>query len=156
MNDLLKQRVFLDANQEPVEYDGSQISWRVSVYAIIQEENRVLIIKHNKEKLYDVIGGGIEFGEDIEETLHREALEEAGARIVVGKLLHSNVSWFYHWNHGSFYQTLRLFYSAKLIGKLDKPLEKEIDSVEFVPVAEIGTKYKLPYIVEEVIKENLV
>lgn len=45
-----------------------------------------------KEKIGDLIihdfpGGGIDFGESFEETLHREVMEEIGLKIKIGKLV---------------------------------------------------------------------
>lgn len=78
MGDILDKQ-FSDANQESVEYDGSPLNWRVSAYAVIKQDGKVLIIKNKLEKLYDIVGGGIEFGEDILEALERECMEEGGS-----------------------------------------------------------------------------
>lgn len=156
MTSLINEKVFLDANQKAVEYDGSPITWRVSAYVLIKKEDMVLLIKDKREKLYDVVGGGIEFGETIEETLYREAMEESGAEIKIGKLLHTNVSWFYHTANKQFHQTLRLFYQAELVTELKEPTEENIDWVGFVPISEIGKQHKLPGVVEKIILDHLV
>jgi 8-oxo-dGTP diphosphatase len=39
------------------------------------------------EVIYDFPGGGMDFGEAVLETLHREVMEEIGIEIEVGKLL---------------------------------------------------------------------
>lgn len=150
----LTQKTFLNADQETVQYDGSPISWRVSAYVIIRQNSQVLIIKNRTEKLYDIIGGGIEFGEDIKEALARECMEEAGIQAKIGRLLDAKVNWFSHKN-GQFYQTLQLFYEAELLGEMGQPTEEDIVWREFVPESEIGTTYKLPLIVEKVIRELL-
>jgi 8-oxo-dGTP pyrophosphatase MutT (NUDIX family) len=144
---------FSDANQEPVQYDGSPLTWRVSVYALVKRDGEILIIKNKREKLYDIVGGGIEFGEDINEALNRECLEEGGARIRLGSLLKAHVDWFYHRN-GNYYQTLQLFYEAKLVGDLEEPTESDIEWRGFVSVDEIGRKYTLPPVVEQVIEQS--
>jgi 8-oxo-dGTP diphosphatase len=143
---------FHNADQEPVEYDGSPISWRVSAYALVVHHDELLIIKNRLEKLHDIIGGGVEFGETIEEALHREALEESGARIKIGTLVDAVTGWFYHRN-GNFYQTIQLFYTAELMGDLQEPTEKDIAWRGFVPLKHLGVKYKLPDAVETVMQK---
>ena len=153
MNNLVSNKYFFDANQEPVDYDGSPISWRVSAYALVKKNNKILIIKNKREKLYDIVGGGIEFGEDITQALERECMEEGGAEIKIGTLLKAHVDWFYHRN-GNYYQTLQLFYEAELSGDLQEPTEKDIDWCNFVPVEDIGKKYRLPPVVEKLVKQS--
>jgi len=148
----LTNRVFTNADQEVVPYDGSPISWRVSAYVIVEEDGEILLIKNKTEKLYDIVGGGIEMGETIEEAISRECIEEAGIRVEQGKLVASHVDWFYH-EKGVFYQTLQIFYSAELLGELQEPTEQNIEWRGFVPIEEVGVKYKVPPIVERVIKE---
>lgn len=138
----LSTRTFVNANREPVPYDGSPITWRVSAYSLIVKEGQLLLAKSRLEKFYDVIGGGIEIGETIEETLHREALEEGGAHIKIGQLLFSTVDWFYH-RKGVFYQTLQLFYESELVGPLTQPTDPEIEWSGLVPFSEVETKYQL-------------
>lgn len=144
---------FLDANQDPVEYDGSPLSWRVSAYVLVQKEDQLLIIKNKREKLYDIIGGGIEFGETIEEALAREAQEEGGVVVTIGELLHANVGWFYHRN-GNYYQTLQLFYAASAIEEAE-PTDPDIEWCGWVDLSQIGSDYRLPAFVEHVIKEKV-
>jgi 8-oxo-dGTP diphosphatase len=153
MSNQVSTKKFYDANQELVEYDDSPLSWRVSAYALIEKDNKILIIKSKLEKLYDVVGGGIEFGENIEEGLFRESLEEGGAKIKIGKLLKAHVDWFYHRN-GNYYQTLLLFYKAELTEELTSPKDKNIEWRDFVSIDKIGNEYRLPPFVETVIKEN--
>jgi ADP-ribose pyrophosphatase YjhB (NUDIX family) len=151
----LTRHTFTNADQEIVPYDGSPVTWRVSVYVLVcrtSEANtpEILIIKNHLEKLHDIVGGGIELGETIEEAIQREALEEAGAQIKLGQLLQIKEDWFYH-RKGSFHHTLQLFYAAELMGELQAPTEPDIVWRESVPVSEIGVKYHVPPVVAEVI-----
>jgi 8-oxo-dGTP pyrophosphatase MutT (NUDIX family) len=136
------QLKFLNANLEEVPYDGSEISWRVSAYALVVNNNQLLLTKNKLEQFYDVLGGGVEIGETIEETLKREALEEAGAHITPGRLLFSAMDWFYH-RKGRFYQTLLLYYEANLLAELGKPADPSIAWSGFVPFEEVEKSYKL-------------
>lgn len=150
----LDQLKFVNANLEKVPYDGSVITWRVSAYVLITKNDTVLLTKSKHEKYYDVLGGGVDIGETIEETLHREALEEGGVHIKVGKLLFNAMDWFYH-REGRFYQTLQLFYEAELVGEASYPTDSNIEWTGFVPFTEVEKKYKLaasPFVVESIKK----
>lgn len=150
----LNQLKFVNANLEEVPYDGSEITWRVSAYVLVIKNGEVLLAKNRLEKFYDVLGGGVDIGETIEETLHREALEEGGVQIKVGKLLFTALDWFYH-RKGKFYQTLQLFYEAELVGEASSPTDPNIEWTGFVPFTEIDTKFKLAasaFVVESIKK----
>lgn len=138
----INQLQFTNANLEPVPYDGSEITWRVSAYVLIVQDGKLLLAKNRLEKFYDVLGGGIDIGESIEAALHREAEEEGGVTIKLGKLLFAQQDWFYH-RKGKFYQTLQLYYEAKLFGDVGKPTDPDMEWTGFVPIDEVDVKYKL-------------
>lgn len=146
-------KTFINADQEAVEYDGSSVTWRVSAYVIVKKDNAMLILKNKNEKLYDIPGGGIEMGESIEEALHREAMEEAGASVKIGQLIDVAQGWFKHVN-GNFYQTLQLFYAAELIGELVEPTEGTTEWVGWVKMNELD-KYPLPTAVKNNLMKNI-
>lgn len=148
------ERKFINADQEIVPYDGSPLHWRVSAYAFIVKENQLLIAQSAKEKLSDIIGGGIEMGESIEEALLRESMEEAGAKIKLGEFLELKQNWFYS-NNGAFYQTLQLFYRAELIGELSTATDPDMIWAKFVPFNEVSRQYHLPPIVEKIFFEKI-
>lgn len=55
--------------------------FHVGVYGIFVNQERILLIKKARgayKGMFDLPGGGIEFGEKIEETLKREFIEETG------------------------------------------------------------------------------
>lgn len=148
LDQAIAQRTFRDADEQIIEYDNSPLAWRVSAYAVIRKDDRVLLIKNKTEKLHDVVGGGVEFGETVEDAIYREAKEEAGATVRVGKLLHTKVDWFYHRKHKQFFQTFQMFYEAELLGELAAPTEEDTEWVGFVPLAEVGTSYQVPVTVQ--------
>ncbi|VXD13020.1 NUDIX hydrolase [Marinoscillum sp. 108] len=67
---------------------------RVRVCGILQEENAILMLKHKgigpNGHLWSPPGGGIEFGENAEDALKKEFLEETGLTISVGQFLFVN------------------------------------------------------------------
>ena len=60
---------------------------RPGVKALIVHQGKILLIKERVEEgvIYDFPGGGMEYGEDIKETLHREVFEEVGLKIKIEK-----------------------------------------------------------------------
>lgn len=146
----LTDKIFTNANQEIVEYDGSEVSWRVSAYVVVIKEESIFILKNKNEKFYDIPGGGIHIGESIEDAIHREVMEEAGAKVKIGRLITAVQGWFKHIN-GQYFQTIQLFYTAELEGELVTPTEGTTEFVGFVPLSELK-KYPLPKAVMTVLK----
>ncbi len=68
---------------------GTEPELRVRVAALIISEGRILLAEHKKrgERYWLLPGGGLEYGETLEEALKRELLEEAGIGIQVKDLL---------------------------------------------------------------------
>jgi ADP-ribose pyrophosphatase YjhB (NUDIX family) len=65
----------------------------IGVYGIFIVDNQVLLIKKARGPytgLYDLPGGGIEFGERIETALYREILEEAGLAMISNQFMGYN------------------------------------------------------------------
>jgi len=63
---------------------------RIGAYGICVQDGMILVIKKARgpyKGLYDLPGGGVEFGESPPETVVREFLEETGTRVAVCELL---------------------------------------------------------------------
>ena len=64
---------------------------RMSTGVIIENEDRVLLVRHIKPGAYDfwvVPSGGVKGAETLEAAAAREAREEAGVEVAIGKLLY--------------------------------------------------------------------
>jgi 8-oxo-dGTP diphosphatase len=62
----------------------------VGVYGLVRQDGKVLLIKKGRgpyNGMYDLPGGGIEFGETPEQTLRREFMEETGLVVEPVRLL---------------------------------------------------------------------
>jgi ADP-ribose pyrophosphatase YjhB (NUDIX family) len=97
----------------------------VALGIIENNKGEILLSLRNDPKFkgahlkWDLIGGKNEMGESLEETLQREACEESGLKIRVGKLLPHCIC--KNWElPGYFQHTLVMCYAVrKISGKLD-------------------------------------
>ena len=65
----------------------------IGVYGIIINEGKILLIKKARgpyKGMYDLPGGGVEYGESFEKTLEREFIEETGIEIKSFKFIQNN------------------------------------------------------------------
>ncbi len=66
---------------------GSSAKFRIAVYALIFEDEKVLLAHRRDIDWWNLPGGGMEAGETVEEAMRREVLEETGLEVQVGKLI---------------------------------------------------------------------
>src|SRR4051794_26590638 len=92
-----------------VSLDG--LTHRVSCYAIIVENKKVLLVKTSNNRWY-FPGGGLNVGESIPAGLKREAWEELGVAIEVGALLYADDMVYYHDPIQHADHLVRLFYQC--------------------------------------------
>jgi 8-oxo-dGTP diphosphatase len=62
---------------------------RKSVRAVVIKDDKLLLMKRNKfgDVFYSLVGGGIDYGETAEQSLHRELLEEASIAVQNPRLI---------------------------------------------------------------------
>jgi 8-oxo-dGTP pyrophosphatase MutT (NUDIX family) len=128
---------FRDANYNEIPYDGSPISWRVSIYGISIKDGTLLVIKNKEEKYYDIPGGGIEMGESFEEALEREGEEEAGWHLSPIKPVWTMIDWFYHNGEKKFYRAIQMFWLAEGYALPSGPTDPRTVDVKLVPLKEV-------------------
>lgn len=58
--------------------------------ALIEQDGKVLFVYQKEEEQYFFVGGGVETGETLEETLIRECREELGVEVKAGKKLYQS------------------------------------------------------------------
>lgn len=121
------------------------------VLAVIINKNReILLARRNEPELkyahnkWELVGGGINFGETPEQALIRETKEEAGVDIKILRLLPKVMT---HTFKTKFFehQIIMLSYECKIIGGRLKPgLDQEIGELKFVPLEKIKNYDTLP------------
>jgi 8-oxo-dGTP pyrophosphatase MutT (NUDIX family) len=74
----------------------TKLRFRPAVYALIPQNDQVLLVSTRRTKKYYLPGGGIDLGEKIEDALKREVREETGITIEVGRFVHFNEDFFYY------------------------------------------------------------
>lgn len=62
-------------------------NFRIAVSALIFDEGRILLALRRDIGWWNLPGGGMEVGETVEETVHREVLEETGLEIEIEQLV---------------------------------------------------------------------
>ena len=124
---------------------GEQL--RVRVCGVCIENDKILLINHlgilENNDFWSVPGGGLSFGETIEECLKREFLEETNTQIEVGEFL--TVREFIELP----LHAIELFYEVSITGgKLQKGTDPEmvqqiIQAVRWMNLEEIKVKSKV-------------
>ncbi len=116
----------------------------IVVGLIANEQGQALIAKRNDPELvgghekWELIGGKIEFGEDPEEAIKREVLEESGLEVVVTGLGQKIINRLWHKADGQ-YQVLLVPYHCRVVGgKLhDKTFDHKISELKFITKDEV-------------------
>lgn len=73
-----------------------KLTFRPSVYGIVVNNGKVLLLNTVHTGTYSLPGGGIEIGETIETALKREVLEETGIEIDMGNFFRFEEQFFYY------------------------------------------------------------
>ena len=115
----MKHKVF--GTKENVNYID-----RLGVYLIPVKEGKIGVVKTSKG--YFLLGGGIDSGENHEECITRECLEEAGYKVSIDKKVCSAET---YWEHSTlgYFHPIQTYYVGELLEQVCVPVE---DDHEFV------------------------
>lgn len=108
-------KIFLDDNKnEHVLEDVSKAKFRPGVYVLVKDfEDRVMLILNGGSGKWEIPGGGLEIGEDINECGIREVKEETGYDILIDEspfLIEKDLSYV----PSGFEHCINFFYTGKL------------------------------------------
>lgn len=102
-------------NQYNVPVD--ELNIRVGVYAIIIEDDKILLTRQWDG--YSLIGGGVEKGETIEESIIREVKEETGLTMMPDKIIHQATTFFKRNAEARANQSIQLYFThSQLRGEI--------------------------------------
>jgi 8-oxo-dGTP pyrophosphatase MutT (NUDIX family) len=85
---------------------------RPAVYAVIRNQDHVLLVTNTTSQRYYLPGGGLEPGESLEEALQREVREEAGITIAITQMITAAEEFFYYDPTDTAYHGLQFYYEA--------------------------------------------
>jgi ADP-ribose pyrophosphatase YjhB (NUDIX family) len=109
-----KKVICHDIEGKTYEVAANELTFRPSVYAIIIENDQVLLSRQWDG--YDFPGGGVELGETLTEALKREVKEETGMEVSVEKVIHCQESFFKLPFKGNFVHSIHMYFACKVTG----------------------------------------
>jgi len=105
---------------------------------IVIKDKKVLLVssKYKDEELYLFPGGGMEFGETIEEAAIRETLEETGVKVKIKDLFHVNE---YIYSEDWSKRSVSMFFIAEVVEILEPTTDDEgkIKEVKWIKLSEL-------------------
>lgn len=138
----MKQIISKDIDGKEYKVNVADLSFRPSVYGVIIENNKVLLLKQFGDG-YDFPGGGIELHETVLEALVREYWEETGLKIEPKELLECQTAFHRFRVLKQSKNAILLYYICKKIGgqlskeNFDGWEEKNCDLAEWVDIDKI-------------------
>jgi 8-oxo-dGTP diphosphatase len=138
---LAKTQLCRDIYGNSVTLPLEKMIFRNSVYGLILNEDKLLLVRTRSTGLFAFPGGGIELGEPLAEALHREIREETGIRVEIGELATLSEDFFYYNPADEAYHALLLFYwcqplSTTLLSDGDV-YDEESEAPRWVPISDL-------------------
>ena len=76
-----------DSRERGDQVEEAQARFRIGVFAVIERDGRYLLARRRDIGWWNLAGGGMEYGETVEEALAREVREEIGCQITIRRLV---------------------------------------------------------------------
>jgi 8-oxo-dGTP diphosphatase len=130
------------------EVELAELSWRPSIYAVLIQNESVLLVPQ-KERGFDLPGGGVELGESLSEAAVREVKEETGLDIDPGLVVAIREA-FFVWAPADpaarmAYQCLMFYVTATVVGGnlstdgFDSRESQDADMAQWIPLRTLDT-----------------
>ena len=115
---------------------------RYGVYAVIPDpEKKQIVLVQAPNGAWFLPGGEIEAGEDHQETLKRELIEELGFTAEIGSYFGQADEYFYSRHRDTYYYNPACLYEAISFQEIQKPLE-DFNHIAWFPIDEAIEKLK--------------
>jgi 8-oxo-dGTP diphosphatase len=109
---------------------------RIRVAALLARGDEVLLVEHQRgdARYFLLPGGGVSFGETLEEALRREVAEECGLSVIVGAplLLSDTIS------PARERHVVNVVFAAEESGKVDAKPDHRVAGCVWLPVSQLG------------------
>lgn len=116
-------------------HKGSRISRQAPLRvccsaAILDEQDRILLIQRDDDRMWSFPGGGMESGETVSEACEREVLEETGLRAQARRLIaiYSNVDHVFEYPDGNRWQHVDLFFLCEIVSGQLRATSEALDA----------------------------
>ena len=127
---------------------------------IIKHNNKVLLHKSDDKDHYCLIGGRVEIGENSENTIRREIIEELGKEIDITRYV-STIENFFEFE-GSKYHEYMFVYEAEFKNEKDKLIEDTLCNIEgkdylkyyWVDLKDIDNVDIKPKVIKDILKDG--
>lgn len=115
---------------------------RYGVYAVIPDpEKKQIVLVQAPNGAWFLPGGEIEAGEDHQEALKRELIEELGFTAEIGSYFGQADEYFYSRHRDTYYYNPAYLYEATSFQKVQKPLE-DFNHIAWFPIDQAIEKLK--------------
>lgn len=143
-----------DSNNKIINIPIRELKFRVSVYGILKENNKLLVTYNPLINQYNIPGGGVELGENLANALNREFREESGIEVGIVKLLDVKEDFFAY--HEEYAHSILIFYEVKQTGGvlMTESNGEDSEKVEYLTLEKIR-KVAFPELFLTVLEESL-
>jgi 8-oxo-dGTP diphosphatase len=124
---------------------------RIRVSVIVIEEGKILLVRHEKQgKTYWVLpGGGVDYGETVEQAAVRELKEETNLDIALEKLVFVD-DFIPEDRHR---HVVDVYFTAKVVGgKLELGADSIMREVRYFPIEELSDLTFYPKIADKIVE----
>jgi 8-oxo-dGTP pyrophosphatase MutT (NUDIX family) len=122
-----------------VDIPREKLTFRPSVYALIVQAGKSLMLINACNGKYTFPGGGVEIGETLEQALRREMYEETGLSIEIGPLLTVRESFFYYDPANLAFHGFLFYYTCQATSQVIAPHQSEFDESEHPGWVDLAT-----------------
>lgn len=140
--------------------DVEEYKLNIRAAGVIIHNNKILAHKNTNSDHYALIGGRVEIGENSEDTVKREIMEETGKEVeTIGYI--STIENFFEMQ-GKKYHEIMFIHKVEFINEQDKQIQETINNIEgkeylqyeWLDIEKIDQYNILPKIIKEILKEE--